>query len=346
MSDQIQFSCLTCGQHIVCDVSESGRPMLCPSCNANLTVPLLMNQDTTTEGETLTPEVATPASASSVIPPPVPTPPARTSGLAVASLVCSLSSLIICVGWLPGIICGHIAKAHMRRDPTLKGRGMATAGLIIGYATLIFGVSLVAAMVLCWSSVVRYALQHGDDDMDTNQVVTTQSQTSSESATNTNESASASSNDNNMQASGPGWTMDVKDAQIPDGTVVGQIHGQDFQVRRVVFHAGNLRFLSANGEYVLVRGVGTDIANSAVEVDPNSSGDSQKIDFGWNDNGQNQKQSFSSGYALELKFDAAQKRKIRGHIYLSFPDDSKSYIAGSFTVTLPKPKPQPANNQQ
>jgi hypothetical protein len=44
MNDQIKFSCLSCGQHIECDVTESGRPMLCPSYHANLTVPLLMEQ--------------------------------------------------------------------------------------------------------------------------------------------------------------------------------------------------------------------------------------------------------------------------------------------------------------
>ena len=40
---------------------------------------------------------------------------AKTSGLAIASLVSSLSSLVTCVGWLPGIICGHLAKARIRR---------------------------------------------------------------------------------------------------------------------------------------------------------------------------------------------------------------------------------------
>src|SRR5579862_9008340 len=53
MSDEIKFSCLVCGQHIACDVTESGRPMLCPACGANLTVPHLMS-------ETLPPPVLNP----------------------------------------------------------------------------------------------------------------------------------------------------------------------------------------------------------------------------------------------------------------------------------------------
>ena len=64
--------------------------------------------------------------------------PPKTSGLAIASLVCSLTFL---PGFIPGIICGHFARRNFRRDPSLKGGGMATAGLIIGYLTLAFGIA-------------------------------------------------------------------------------------------------------------------------------------------------------------------------------------------------------------
>jgi F0F1-type ATP synthase membrane subunit c/vacuolar-type H+-ATPase subunit K len=58
---------------------------------------------------------------------------ARTSTLAVVALVLSLS----CVGFLPGIVCGHIALHHIRRDPTLSGKGMAVAAVTVGY--VVFG---------------------------------------------------------------------------------------------------------------------------------------------------------------------------------------------------------------
>ena len=56
--------------------------------------------------------------------------PSRTSGLAVASLVLG----IIGAG-VPAIICGHMAQARIRRDPSLEGSGFALAGLILGYVT-------------------------------------------------------------------------------------------------------------------------------------------------------------------------------------------------------------------
>ena len=73
-----------------------------------------------------------------VSPPPVATPgsvPAahrveRTSGLAIGSL---LSNLGCCVGSIVAIILGHMALSAIKKDPTLKGHGLALAGLIIGY---------------------------------------------------------------------------------------------------------------------------------------------------------------------------------------------------------------------
>jgi len=59
--------------------------------------------------------------------------PTRTSGLAIASLVLSL---LIPSGCIPAIVCGHIALRKIKKGPALQGRGLALAGLIIGYIFL------------------------------------------------------------------------------------------------------------------------------------------------------------------------------------------------------------------
>jgi len=62
----------------------------------------------------------------------------NTETLAIVSLVCSATSVAAGpIGFIPGIICGHIARSRMRRNPSLSGSGFATAGLIIGYAALV-----------------------------------------------------------------------------------------------------------------------------------------------------------------------------------------------------------------
>ena len=67
-------------------------------------------------------------------------PMVRTEPLAIWSLVLSLVGFFCC-GFLtaiPGVICGHIALSRIAQQPTLQGRGMAIAGLVIGYFA-IFG---------------------------------------------------------------------------------------------------------------------------------------------------------------------------------------------------------------
>ena len=59
---------------------------------------------------------------------------ARTNGMAIASLVLSL----VCCNIL-GIIFGHIALSQISRTGE-AGRGLAVAGLVIGYASLAIGI--------------------------------------------------------------------------------------------------------------------------------------------------------------------------------------------------------------
>lgn len=81
----------------------------------------------------------------------------RTSGLAIASLVCGILSLVLFwipwLGFLLGIVAiifGGVATSQIRRDPDLGGRGMAIAGLvcgIIGVAIWLIVIALIGIFV-------------------------------------------------------------------------------------------------------------------------------------------------------------------------------------------------------
>jgi hypothetical protein len=64
-----------------------------------------------------------------------PPAPQRTSGLAVASLVLGLV-WIYWIGSILAVIFGHIALAEIKRDPRVGGRGLAIAGVVLGYIGL------------------------------------------------------------------------------------------------------------------------------------------------------------------------------------------------------------------
>lgn len=66
-----------------------------------------------------------------------------TNTFAVISLVSSLASMMVLIGWIPGIVFGHMALRQIDRSGE-NGRSLAIAGLIVGY---IFGALLILAVL-------------------------------------------------------------------------------------------------------------------------------------------------------------------------------------------------------
>lgn len=72
-------------------------------------------------------------------------PPSRpTNGLAIASMVVAIL-WIYWIGSILGVVFGHVALRQIRRSGE-GGRGMAIAGLVIGYVGIVFGVVVIAAI--------------------------------------------------------------------------------------------------------------------------------------------------------------------------------------------------------
>ena len=69
-----------------------------------------------------------------------------TNGLAVAALVCGIAQFVVWVTFIPAIICGHLALRQIRRTGE-QGRGLALAGLILGYVGGALLIGLVLALV-------------------------------------------------------------------------------------------------------------------------------------------------------------------------------------------------------
>jgi Domain of unknown function (DUF4190) len=89
------------------------------------------------------------------VPPPELTSVRKTPGLATASLVLGIVSVlgaaVIILPTILAIVFGHIAYSRIRKDPRLGGSGIALAGLVLGYVSILFGIftmGLLAAMAI------------------------------------------------------------------------------------------------------------------------------------------------------------------------------------------------------
>ena len=80
-------------------------------------------------------------------------PKMPTDGAAIASFILSLSAFALGpLGSIPAIICGHISRSRIRKSDFLAGRGLATAGLVIGYIGLVLFVLGGLYVFMFWRS--------------------------------------------------------------------------------------------------------------------------------------------------------------------------------------------------
>jgi hypothetical protein len=111
----------------VIDSSAIGQQINCPTCSAPFVVPAVAGTDS-----------AAPMNA-------------RKSGMAITSMVLGITSLT-CLGILtgiPAIIFGHISHSRVRKSPDqYAGGGMAIAGFVMGYVSLLVTLVVVPAVVL------------------------------------------------------------------------------------------------------------------------------------------------------------------------------------------------------
>ncbi len=120
MSD-FRFACPHCGQRIQCDATNRGTQISCPACRKTLTIPAPPAR-AQTSGQHGSGAGSTAGGKAGL------------SALALISFVCSLG---LAMGSIPAIVCGHLARKSMRRDPSLRGNRLALAGLGIAYFTLL-----------------------------------------------------------------------------------------------------------------------------------------------------------------------------------------------------------------
>jgi hypothetical protein len=134
------------------------------------------------------------------------------------------------------------------------------------------------------------------------------------------------------------WTADISKASFPDHPVSGKLHGLDFTVTTASFRNGDLKIRAGNGTMVDIFHLDASIEGHSYEVQSDAGGNTSNplVRMTWNEGDVIQTSTFSKRYGMKLQFGQAVNRKVSGKIYLCFPDDSKSCVAGTFEVRLLK----------
>ena len=143
--------------------------------------------------------------------------------------------------------------------------------------------------------------------------------------------------------SGTGWRMDLDGVQIPAASATGRIHGEDFTLNGAKIQNGILTLRQGKGFFpelgltiFLFLKEKEDPQGKAFDIKKDQGFGSPHIHMAWKEQGKDVPKTkiYMNDYAMRLNFGKRQKGTLPGKIYVSLPDDFKSYVAGSFVADI------------
>lgn len=143
------------------------------------------------------------------------------------------------------------------------------------------------------------------------------------------------------------WTTNLSEATIPDATAVGSIHGSGFYCERATLQGGHLTLRQGRSgpadlglTVQLFAQQGEELSGKTVEIKSDRTPPIPKIVLRWKDDQQKAvTKNIIEGYAMKVAFGDAANGRMPGKIYISLPDENKSFVAGTFNAEIKKPSP-------
>ena len=140
------------------------------------------------------------------------------------------------------------------------------------------------------------------------------------------------------------WTLDLTKADFPEMPLAGSLRREAFELGRATLSGSNLTLrVGRNGPVELGLNIyffnrqAEELSGKSAEVKPTDT-TAPRVVLHWKDT-QRRSETFHHGYAMKVEFGPAANGDIPGKLFISLPDESKSWIAGSFNAEIRKPGP-------
>ena len=288
---EFKYACPVCGQHMMCDSSQSGTVMECPTCFQKITAPQApASPDTkfiitgTKVGERPVPKF--PGANPSVI----------TVGNGFPGALVVVIILLFIGGAVAFVYHGTIFK---HKDNSTTVANGTTAG--------------------------------------SNQVAA-KTQPPPKPAV-----VAPPANDTN-------WMLNLDGVTIPDSPAAGRIHGQDFLAERASFSTNGILTIRAGTRGAFEFGLTVSFSGATIETLAGKTFNiatnvtkAARLTLRSRDGSQAMRDNFDGGYAMRLEFGTLVNNRLPGKIYVCTPDETKSYIAGTFNIEIRRPRPPRQN---
>jgi len=138
------------------------------------------------------------------------------------------------------------------------------------------------------------------------------------------------------------WTLNITNASIPNADVAGRIHGYGFLCEHATWKNGRLSLRqgpAASPDLGITISLGprqpAEFSGKTILVSPATPTPGARVVLRWKGEQQDPiTEHIHAGYAMKLSFVAVADGRVRGKIYVSLPDEEKSFAAGNFDAEI------------
>ena len=140
------------------------------------------------------------------------------------------------------------------------------------------------------------------------------------------------------------WTLRLAEAKTPETPANGNVNGRGFKLERATIQQGRLD-LRQGPKWPPDVGVSVhlfaerteDLSGRVVTIEATRTNAPRTILRWKNENGDPVTGDFRQGYALKVEFGQVSSNRLPGKIFIAFPDDHRSYVAGTFNAEIRRP---------
>ena len=147
------------------------------------------------------------------------------------------------------------------------------------------------------------------------------------------------------------WTLNLSEAKIPDSPAAGAIHQKAFTCERASITGSNLMLRAGRGgpaelglNVFFFNRQPEELSRKTIEIkstDPIA----PRVLLRWREEDRRSEKAIREGYAMRVEFGPVSNNAIPGKIFISLPDESKSWVAGTFRAEIRRPSPpRPGNS--
>jgi len=143
------------------------------------------------------------------------------------------------------------------------------------------------------------------------------------------------------------WSLELTNVSFPESPPVGSVHGSGFMSEKAVLQGGTLHLRQGRTtppdlgiSIQFFAQLGEELSGKKIEISADRSPPVPKVTLRWkNEQDKAVTKNYSEGYAMRVEFGEAANGRMPGKIFISLPDDAKSFAAGAFNAEIRKPPP-------